>query len=52
MLNYLKVGGGTLNSGVNVELVPVVKSSWNGPERRLEVEVVERQLEVVERRSG
>jgi len=49
-LNYSKVGGGTLNSGVNVELVPVVKFSRNGPERRLKV--VERQLEVPERRSG
>ena len=38
-LNYSKVhlGGGTLNSGVNVELVPVVKFSRNGLERRLEV---------------
>ena len=31
-LNYSKVGGGTLNSGVNVELVSVVKFSRNGPE--------------------
>jgi len=28
-LNYSKVGGGTLNSGVNVQLVPVVKFSRN-----------------------
>ena len=34
-LNYSKVGGVTLNSGVNVELVPVVKFSWNGLERQL-----------------
>ena len=26
-LNYSKVDGGTLNSGVNVELVPVLKSA-------------------------
>jgi len=48
-LYYSKVGGGTLNSGVNVELVPVVKFSRNGTERRLEV--VECQLEVPEWRS-
>jgi len=29
-LNYSKVGGGTLNSGVDVELIPVVKFSRNG----------------------
>jgi len=28
-LNYSKVGGETLNAGVNVELVPVVKFSRN-----------------------
>jgi len=42
-LNYSKLGGGTLNSGVNIELVPVV--SRNGPEHRLGV--VERQREVL-----
>jgi len=36
-LNYSKVGGGTINSGVNVEQVPVDKLSQNGLERRLEV---------------
>jgi len=48
-LPYSKVGGGTLNSSVNVELVPVVKFSRNGPECQLEV--VEHQLEVLEWRS-
>jgi len=47
-LNYSEVGGGTLNSDVNVELVPAVKFSRKGAERR--PEVVERQL--LERRSG
>ena len=32
-LNYSKVGGGTLNSSVNVELVPVVKFSQNTSQR-------------------
>jgi len=36
-LNYSELGGGTLNSGVNVELIPVAKFSGNGPERQLEV---------------
>jgi len=34
-LNYSKVGDETLNSGVDVDLVTVVKFSQNGPERRL-----------------
>jgi len=35
VVKLLKAGGGTLNFGVNIELVPVVKFSRNGPERRL-----------------
>jgi len=44
------VPGGTINSDVNVKLVPVVKFSRNRTDRRLEV--VERQLEVPEQRSA